>query len=311
MPPRRNVLIFHAGALGDFVLTWPLALALARLYPQSRVYYVTSSGKGKLAERTLRIDSTDLDTAGWHNLFAAGPLPPAALKLVTEAHTIISFLTDGVDAWSARARQIAGAEAALIPLIPPTRAVLPQPGFEREHAADFIVRQLAPWPALAEATRQILRSINERGIATRPPPTGGTIIHPGSGGRDKCWPLDRYVTLATRLIAAGRRVTFTIGEVELDRWSPQDLSALETITSVKHCTTLLDLFSVLQSAEQFIGNDSGPAHLAGILAVPTLALFGPTDPANWKPLGPNVRILRATPLDNLSAEEVLSTSLTE
>src|SRR5688500_10724765 len=64
---RRNVLIFHAGALGDFVLSWPLALALGRLYPQSRVIYVTAGQKGALAERVLRVDSTDIES-GWHEI---------------------------------------------------------------------------------------------------------------------------------------------------------------------------------------------------------------------------------------------------
>ena len=50
---RRNVLIFHQGALGDFVLTWPLAMALSRLFPQSRVMYVAASQKGALAVVTL------------------------------------------------------------------------------------------------------------------------------------------------------------------------------------------------------------------------------------------------------------------
>ena len=39
-------------------------------------------------------------------------------------------------------------------------------------------------------------------------------------------------------------------------------------------------------AARFIGNDSGPGHLAAITGIPTLALFGPTDPARWRPLGP-------------------------
>src|SRR5438552_19183677 len=75
MPPGRNILLFHAGALGDFVLTWPLALALARLHPQSRLFYVTQRGKGALAERVLRVESADSD-AGWHPLFAAGASGP-------------------------------------------------------------------------------------------------------------------------------------------------------------------------------------------------------------------------------------------
>ena len=54
MSLRRNVLIFHQAALGDFVVTWPLAVALGRLFPQSRVLYVTHASKGQLAERAAR-----------------------------------------------------------------------------------------------------------------------------------------------------------------------------------------------------------------------------------------------------------------
>src|SRR5215212_3683324 len=93
MIPRRNILIFHLGALGDFVLTWPLALGLARLYPQSRIIYVTHSQKGKLAEKVLRIESTDIE-AGWHHLFGTpSELPAGQRKMLEGAHSVFSFIS--------------------------------------------------------------------------------------------------------------------------------------------------------------------------------------------------------------------------
>src|SRR5262245_1628727 len=68
---RRNVLILHTGALGDFVLAWPLILALGRLHPQSRIICVTHASKGVLAEAALRVESADIEH-GWHGLFAHG-----------------------------------------------------------------------------------------------------------------------------------------------------------------------------------------------------------------------------------------------
>jgi heptosyltransferase III len=65
--------------------------------------------------------------------------------------------------------------------------------------------------------------------------------------------------------------------------------------------------AVLQRAQTFLGNDSGLAHLAGQLGLPTLALFGPSNPAVWSPLGPQVRTLRAEPLSRLPVEAVLAT----
>src|SRR5829696_2086121 len=97
MLPRRNVLIFHSGALGDFILTWPLALAVGRLFPQSRIFYVTQGQKGALAEKVLRVESADVE-GGWHHLFADSATPPAlpgpAAKLLTGAHCVFSYIAD-------------------------------------------------------------------------------------------------------------------------------------------------------------------------------------------------------------------------
>ena len=48
-------------------------------------------------------------------------------------------------------------------------------------------------------------------------------------------------------------------------------------------TTLQELIRLLSDARLVVGNDSGPLHLAAALGVPTLALFGPTDPARYRP----------------------------
>src|SRR5436190_11578963 len=72
MSLRRNILIFHQAALGDFVITWPIAVAMGRMYPQSRVIYVTAASKGKLAEKVLGVESADVDAGQWHRLHAEG-----------------------------------------------------------------------------------------------------------------------------------------------------------------------------------------------------------------------------------------------
>src|SRR5690348_11652175 len=94
---RRNILILHAAALGDFVLTWPLILALGRTHPQSRIIVVTAPGKGKLAEAALRVESADVDQ-GWNKLFALNGEPTdRAAKLCASAHSIYSFVSTADD----------------------------------------------------------------------------------------------------------------------------------------------------------------------------------------------------------------------
>ena len=57
---------------------------------------------------------------------------------------------------------------------------------------------------------------------------------------------------------------------------------------------LCELVELLKAAEGFIGNDSGVSHLAAFLGLPTLVIFGPSDPLRWKPSGPAVRTVRPT-----------------
>jgi heptosyltransferase III len=64
------------------------------------------------------------------------------------------------------------------------------------------------------------------------------------------------------------------------------------------------LLGELLECERFIGNDSGPGHLAAAVGVATFTLFGPTDPAVWGPVGPRVFSLRHEPLEALEPERV-------
>ncbi|MBV9256563.1 MAG: hypothetical protein JO215_00945, partial [Ktedonobacteraceae bacterium] len=63
----------------------------------------------------------------------------------------------------------------------------------------------------------------------------------------------------------------------------------------------------LQCCRGYIGNDSGITHLAALLAIPTVVLFGPSDPVIWHPYGDTTRILYEPILTNLQPHTVLST----
>jgi ADP-heptose:LPS heptosyltransferase len=57
------------------------------------------------------------------------------------------------------------------------------------------------------------------------------------------------------------------------------------------------LAGVLSVADLYVGHDSGITHLAALLGLPTVALFGPTDPARWAPRAPAVTVLRGRPCE--------------
>ena len=298
MPPGRNILLFHAGALGDFVVTWPLALALARLHPQSRLFYVTQRGKGLLAERVLRVESVDAES-GWHSLFAPdATLPDPQAKLLAGAHSIVTFVSGGDDAWAANVRRLVPS-AELTPLV-----VTPPADFQG-HVTDHILSQLSARPAAQAAMAQVLRSVADRAVSGRAAVPGGpVIVHPGSGAPRKCWPADRFLALIDRLRQAGRDVRVLLGEVELETWEPSTVNQFASAAQVLKPAGYVDLFTELNRAAAFVGNDTGPAHLAGIIGVPTVALFGPSNPTHWRPLGPKVHVLHAPTLDALAVDQV-------
>lgn len=297
MLPRRNILLFHAGALGDFVVTWPLAVALARVHPQSRVFYVTQRSKGALAERVLRLESADSE-AGWHGMFSPGAvLPPTQLKLLAGAHSIVSFLSSSGDAFSDNVARLCP-EANYLPM-----AVSPPLDFGG-HVSDHLVAQLSAWPAAQGAIAQVLCSVASRGIAVKAPTGSHVLVHPGSGSRRKCWPADRYISLIEGLRSEGRAVRAVVGEVELEQWPTDELKRLENVADVARPKTYVDLLDEVAVAGAYVGNDSGPSHLAGIVGLPTVALFGPTNPAQWHPLGPRVQVLKSDLMDEIEVRTV-------
>jgi hypothetical protein len=297
MSPRRNILIFHAGALGDFVVTWPLALALARVHPQSRVFYVTQRSKGALAERVLRLESADSD-AGWHPMFSAGAaLAEPQARLLAGAHSVVSFLSSPGDTFSQNVGRMSSGTNYL------TLTVSPPADFAG-HVGDHLLAQLASWPAAHEALVQVLRSINTRGVVGKPPQGRAVLVHPGSGSRRKCWPAERFIQLIERLRGEGRDVRAVVGEVEQETWAPCELERLGAAAELVRPGSYLELLDTLSSAGAYVGNDSGPSHLAGIIGLPTIALFGPSNPDHWHPVGPKVRVVRAPSLGQIEVGQV-------
>ncbi len=99
------------------------------------------------------------------------------------------------------------------------------------------------------------------------------VIHTGAGHAVRRWPRERFAAVADRLRAAGWTVTI------LD----DDTKDIDT------------LLSTLATADRFIGNDSGPGHLAALLGVPTFTIFGPQLPELFAPQHPRAAWIEGAP----------------
>jgi ADP-heptose:LPS heptosyltransferase len=122
------------------------------------------------------------------------------------------------------------------------------------------------------------------------------LLMPGSGSLAKNWPAENYLQLAQEL-ARSTAVLTVLGPAEdhLEKSFPN----LQVISN----SALGALAGLARLSSAFVGNDSGVSHLAAAAGARGVVIFGPTDPARWRPLGA-VSVLRRMPLAELPWQEV-------
>lgn len=123
-------------------------------------------------------------------------------------------------------------------------------------------------------------------LAIRPFVSDEVLVHPGSGSRAKNWPARCFAATIRALDAPVRLI---VGDADLDVATALEAHLGRPLPRLEH-VPLEDLASRLAGCRAYLGNDSGVSHLAGLCTARTVALFGPTDPTVWRPLGPNVHV---------------------
>jgi len=164
---------------------------------------------------------------------------------------------------------------------------LPRKQLPLSSVPDFQERPdvLLEWPhVLKEKARR--RLCNEIGNKK------AVIIHPGSGSPAKNWPAEKFAALAGKIRNETDFEPLVIGG-EADVKEITCMRSLLPDFHIHDNLPLLEVASILSAAGGFVGNDSGITHLAAALGIPTVALFGPTDPAIWAPRGKNVSVIKS------------------
>ncbi len=305
--------LLHGGALGDLVLGLQLALRLPGAATATALQVVSRTNPGDLACCRPRIIRQSSEGLGLHWLFGDhDEPPPVRLRELVQAARVLSFL--GGPHALVHQRLVELRPAALYGVDP-----RPRPGVTR-HIVDQWQTQLEAQGLLVpKCTHQqpqhralgVPEELRGRGcarlanalrgpVAAAPGSDGGAldavlVIHPGSGGRSKCWPLANYVDVARYLAARGHAVAWLLGPVELETWPADDIETIAAEFSVLRNATPDELVVLLAGAAALVANDSGPAHLAALLGTPTVTIFGPTHAAVWRPLGPQVTVLQGDP----------------
>lgn len=296
----RGGLFLHQAALGDFMLAlhvvWGVRAA-ARLDRLTAVVRDDHLGLARLAG----VDAVwSIESAGVHTLFGGCALDERLAQLVRRHEVIVSFLSGEDSAChrglcSARAQPGRGSSGGVFSVDPrPAGAAV------RAHITtqwlDALRGQGCPCPRRLDGAALRLR-VPEQMIADLRSRLGlGTgrlaVLHPGSGAERKCWPLERFCRLAGRLRERRLRVCWVLGPAELERWSRQRLAVLSASGPVVCDLSSAEVAALAAGSCVYVGNDAGPTHVAAATGVPTVAVFGPTSPRRWRPLGARVRTCR-------------------
>ena len=120
------------------------------------------------------------------------------------------------------------------------------------------------------------------------------LVHPGSGSEHKCLKPETIAAIIPRLDQKGLLPVVIEGPADRNAVE-RVLQAIRPRPPMLRSLDLTTLAAVLVQARLFLGHDSGVTHLAALLGVRTVAIFGPTDPDRWAPLGDHVTIVRGPP----------------
>jgi ADP-heptose:LPS heptosyltransferase len=265
-------LVYHAGALGDFITALPAMAVWRRLHPREHSILLGRRELAPLADPVFD-ELWNVDDAGWAGLFTAsagagrrpGALPDSVSSALLFAAST-SLLAGNLAAWGV-------AEILRQDPFPAS----PQP---------IIDYHLSLFAASARRADDALPRIRVNAEELGAADSGVAALHPGSGSSSKNWPMERFTKLARRLTRSGLRVVWIRGPAESGAMLPEGARAWESVP-------LDRLAARLARSAIYVGNDSGVSHLAAASGCPTVALFGASDARVWAPRGRAVRVIQS------------------
>ena len=301
---REAILVFAPSWIGDAVMSLGAVRVLRRERPEACIVALAQPSLGELYEGVDEVDATLLYDPRGSDRGLSG-LRAAARRIRSEGFDACLLLPNAF-------RAAAFARLAGIPerwgyvtesrgfLL--TRKVPPAPRPFGRHQAYYYL-ELMSGLGFRSSTPEVSLKASEsdrnraRALLEEEGWDGKTVlvgVHPGAtNSRAKIWSASRFGEVMEKLAASmGARVVILGGPSEsaLAREVEAVLDAPSLMLQGK--TSLGELIGVLAELSLFLSNDSGPMHLAAALGVPTLAIFGPTDPGETGPLGPRAKFVR-------------------
>jgi heptosyltransferase III len=285
----------HQGALGDFLLALPVFEGLARLHAGLRLdfwarpaYPALLRGKSYLGQ-VRSCDSPDLAPFFHEERWKQAPVPP----FLEDAAGVLVFGQSLSRTLAAGLAQRLSCRVVWIQSFPDAHSGLPVSCFliEQVRRAGWPIEDLLP--TLEAGAEELARARAWLFKVGWGGPEKPILLHPGSGGKRKIWPLQRWWdTLQWLHREFPNPLILVLGPADE---CLEDLARAAATLGVEVLSglSLERLAAFLASSRLFIGNDSGVTHLAASLGTPTIAIFGPTSPVVWAPRAAQVKIVNS------------------
>ena len=283
LPEGARVLIVRLRSLGDVVLLTPALSALHEWRPDLRLCVVVEPFCAPLLEGNPAVSEVVL----MKSFFAAArELRSLDFPVVYNQHagptSALLVACIGVPqrvCWTRRQFSFV------------YNVLIPDPG-ERVHTVEHRMEQFfatglprGPIPparvyAQPDAQAAVAEQLAARGIVTGKP---YAVLHPGAKYFTKRWAVDKFIAVARWLREKnGIEPVFNLGLAEAEiaaevrRGCGSEFALLDSLD-------LRQLIALIAGCRIFIGNDSGPTHIATALARPVVAIFGSSSSINWRP----------------------------
>lgn len=304
--PPQKALILKPCCLSQAMLTTPLLAALADAYPNARFDWALHS-YARPAVATNAHVSNLVDTGRLGEPHSTGDDVRAVIERLKEESYDTVFVPSSSSilawiAWRAQIPQRVGLSgggrgfAHTMAVRPPidvrnageqyfylARAL----GIEAQPRMEFFTRD----SDRTTATNLLVEEIDWTG--DRPL----AILHPGGGdnpahpNEHKRWPTERFALLGNHLVRKHRAKVVLVG-AETDYDDARTISGIMSGESINMAgrLSLGELGALCEVADLYVGNDTGPTHVAAAVGCATLAIFGPSDPARSAPFATKGRV---------------------
>ncbi len=295
--PAKRILVVRYRFIGDTILTVPFLRNLRRAYPEATIDVLVGPQSGTVLENCPYINELIVfDTTRFHKYDRGagrkGNLISYATDLRKRGYDLAFLLkrswSSALLAWLAGARYRVGynTEGRRIFL---THPVAWDPNVH-EVESTLSVLKAAGVPVVDDHLEAWTSQSEQEDVSALVPELGRDglrlLIHAAAAHPAKMYPLECWSPLVKKLAESLNATVYFTG-AEQDRATYDELESLSGVKGVN----LAGKFSIRQSLALYqrmdlaVCVDSGPAHLAAAAGVPTVAIFGPTDPDRWRPWG--------------------------